>query len=174
MEASQVQKIMSAFESADIKKFAVTDDVTGHYYNNDNEVTVADMSNELFVNFKKGVHTGVNSVSEDGNVLMSMIPFIDTHIMKFTGTYNQVKQVAESLGLSLDDNQNNIILNIDKKNYDIKPATGDYVSRFHYLSEKQYAELSEEEKAQYDAEKKEYEDNKAKYIGQNMAASISL
>ena len=66
-----------------------------------------------------------------------------------------------------------ILLEIDKKNYDIIPETGDY-NRFHYLSKKQYEALSKEDREKYDKEKAEYEEKKEKYIGQNSAASITL
>ena len=65
-------------------------------------------------------------------------------------------------------------MNIYGKNVNLNPETGDYVHGFHYLSKKEYDELSPEEKEAYDASKKEYEEAKEKYIGVNQAASITL
>lgn len=174
MVSNQVDKILAAFESAEITEWNITDDINCQYYHNKNAVIKVDKSNELFVNFRKFRKTGVSSLSEFGNVEISAIPFADIHNMSAIGNKDEIMKFAQSLGLSFEDDEIQIILNIDKGNYDIKPETGDYVSRFHYLTDKQYAELSDEEKAQYDADLAEYKKKVAEYIEPNMAASLSL
>jgi hypothetical protein len=64
-------------------------------------------------------------------------------------------------------------MQIDKRNYNIIPETGDY-NRFVYLTESQYNALSEEEKEKYNAAKDAYEKEKATYIGQNVSARITV
>ena len=94
--------------------------------------------------------------------------------MRAAGDYQQIVKFVERLGsISLNDDELKILLEIDKKNHDIIPETGDY-NRFHYLSKKQYEALSKEDREKYDKEKAEYEEKKEKYIGQNSAASITL
>ena len=65
------------------------------------------------------------------------------------------------------------MVEIDKSNVDIIPATGDY-NRFVPLTKKQYDALSDKEKKEYDKAKAEEEKRQHDYIGQNAAASITL
>ena len=174
MVVGQIDKILDALEAAKITEWNITDDINCQYYHNKNAVIKVDKGNELFLNFRKFRKTGVNSLSEFGNVEISAIPFVDIHNMSAIGNKDAILSFVESLGVSFEDSEWQIILNIDKGNYDIKPETGDYVSRFHYLTDKQYAELSDEEKAQYDADLAEYKKKVAEYIEPNMAASLSL
>lgn len=174
MVTSQVDKILEALDSAGIDEWNITDDINCQYYHNKNAVIKVDKSNELFLNFRKFRKTGVSSLSEFGNVEISAIPFVDIHNMSAIGSKDEILKFVQSLGVSFKDDEWQIILNIDKGNYDIKPETGDYVSRFHYLTDKQYAELSDEEKTQYDADLAEYKKKVANYIEPNMAASLSL
>ena len=173
MDASQVQKLMNALESAGIEVFDVADDLMNHMFNHKSSLVKVDYSNKLFVNFRSSKYTGSHPTYAD-NVEVVAAAFEDIHEFRTAGDSDKVKAFVDALGLSLTDDEYNIILKIDKGNYDIKPETGDYISGFHYLSNKQIAELTPEEKEQYEADLEAYEKAKHDYIGQNMAASISL
>ena len=100
--------------------------------------------------------------------------FADIHEIETAGSYEQIMAFASKFAIELSDEEKNVILQIDKKNYDIKPIQGDYAHRFVYLSKKQYEALTDEEKAAYDESKAKYEKEKAEYIPQNSSAIITM
>jgi hypothetical protein len=71
------------------------------------------------------------------------------------------------------DEDKNLIVQFEGNNSTLIPPTGDY-NRFVPLTEEQYERLSPEEKEKYDAEKAAHDEYEKKYIGQNLAARISV
>lgn len=173
MTKDQVNKLLSAMETAEIDKFSVVDDTFVRYYNDGVcGIIKPDTSNELFVciaaNNQGGSHKAFGS-----NLTVTSVDFTDMHEFVVGGDYEKISNFVEALGVELSDDDKKLIIEIDKRNYNIIPETGDY-HRFVYLTEAQYDALTDEQKAEYDAAKEAYEKEKASYVGQNMAARITL
>ena len=173
MTAAQTEKFLSAVEAAEITMYAFdVDDGTKFIHDGERHLLKYNSGDELLVNISSipgGSHSGYGK-----GILIQTADPTDCHKARLSCHYEQAKTFLESLGTDITEDDLKVILDIDKKNYDLKPETGDYVSGFHYLSKKQYEELTPEEKAQYDASKAAYEKAKAEYIGKNQAASITL
>ena len=173
MNANQCTKLMDAINKVGIKKYQFDTDLGTHLYNNDNSIAIAQNDLEAVICIRSSQLGGSHNVYEE-KVQVVMSDYGDIHECRTAGTSEQIIALVNELGITLDDEQTKIVVNIDKRNYDIKPSTGDYVSRFNYLTQSQYDALSDEEKAKYDAEKKAYEDKQKSYTGQNMSARITL
>lgn len=174
MTSDQANKFMAAVEAAGIKTYEFDSDLCTHLYHDGNHA-IAKIVPELgaVVAFRANDYGGaVPRYAHNIQVVVS--DYGDIHEVRTAGSCDQIKKFAETIGVSLNEDDIKILLSIDKANYDIKPETGDYVSRFHYLTQKQYNELSDDEKQKYDSEKEAYENAQKNYIGQNMAATVKL
>lgn len=173
MTAEQCKKFMDAIKGAEIKVYEFDTDLGTHLYNDGvNAVAIPNHDLNAVIAFRSNKFNGSHGVYTS-NVQTVVSDYGDIHEIRTAGSSEQIIKFAKAMGLSLTDDQVKIIVNIDKANYDIKPETGNYLG-FHFLTQKQYDELSDEEKEKYDSEKAKYEEEKAKYIGQNMAARITL
>lgn len=174
MNKTQCQKWMAALNAAELTSYQFDTDLGTHLMNDGkNAIAIPVDEIEAVLAIRTNNLAGSHNVYAN-NVQAVLSDYADVHEVRTAGTSDQIKKLVETLGVTLTDEQVKIIVEIDKRNYDIKPATGDYVNRFRYLTQKQYEALSEDEKAKYDSEKKKYETDKKNYIGQNMAASITM
>lgn len=144
MTSGQASSFISAMEDAGIDNYYfVTDTPTNFHHNAD---SIVKQNGDLLVNIRKPQYShyrmmnGVEIVAAD---------LADVHEARAVGTAEQLRQVAESLGVSLTDDEYKIIINQDKKNYELKPITGDY-RQFVFLTTEQYEALDDDEKAKYD------------------------
>ena len=173
MTPAQTEKFLSAVEAAEIKKYAFdVDDAYKMMNDGERNLIKYDSGNELLVNICSPTFGGSHSGYGNGGIMIVTADPIDCHKARLTCDYDQAKTFLENLGTDITDDDLKIMLSIDKKNYNVNPETGDY-NRFHYLSKKEYEDLSPEEKEKYDAEKKAYEDAQKNYVGKNQAAMIT-
>lgn len=171
MNVNQCKKWMAGIQAAGITMYQFDTDLGTHLMN-DGENSIAIPVDDL------NAVIGIRSIAYGGShtaykekVQTIMSDYNDIHEVRTCGTSEQILKLVAELGVSLSEDQVKIVVNIDKRNYDIKPMTGNY-NGFKPLTQKQYEALSESEKAKYNSEKAAYEEEKAKYIGQNMAASV--
>ena len=173
MNVDQCKKWMQAIKAAGIKTYQFDTDLGTHLYHDGvNAVAIPQHDLNAVVAIRANGFGGSHNTYKN-NVQAVLSDYGDIHEVRTGGTSEQILKLVESLGVSLSDEEVKIVVNIDKGNYDIKPETGNY-NQFHYLTQKQYEALSENEKAEYKSEKEKYEADKAKYIGQNMAASVTF
>lgn len=170
MTPNQVSKIISAMESAEIKNYMVVDDITTKIYQSDTAIIKVDNDNEMFVGIRAN-NVGGSHKRFNANLEVLTIDFTDAHEMICAGDYQKIIKFVEELGLSLTDEEKELIIEIDKGNHNIIPPTGDY-NRFVPLTEEQYNQLTPEEKIEYDEKYAEWEEEQQNYIGQNIAARI--
>ena len=148
MTQGQIQKFMSAVESAGINTYAFVDDITCYYKNGESGVCVYDSANNAIV----AIQLNSAGTAQKSNPLrFIMADIVDIHRAEVQGEYEQIKKFIDAYGLSLSDDQLKILLTIDRNNTIVKPATGDYTITYHKLSQEEYDALSEEEKKEYDA-----------------------
>lgn len=147
MTEAQVQKFMSAVEEAEIKNFAFVDDITGYFINSDSGVCVYDSGTKTLVNIKLNTAT---SAMYSNPLKIQIADLVDIHRAEVSGTYEIIKKFIDAYGLSLDNDQLKVLLNIDRNNTIVKPVTGDYTTSYHQLSKEEYDALTEEEKKEYD------------------------
>ena len=147
MTESQVNKFMSAIQSAEIKNFAFVDDITAYYKNSDAGVCVYDSANKAIV----AINLNPATSARDSNPLRFMMSDItDIHRAEVQGDYESIKKFIDVYGLSLDDKQLKVLMEIDRNNTIVKPATGDYTITYHKLSQEEIDKMTPEEKAKYD------------------------
>lgn len=174
MTTGQCEAFLAGCEEAGITTYQFNTDLGTRLYNNGvSGIVKPDYTNECIVAFGRENYAGTARLYE-ANVRAVVCDFVDIHELETAGSYEQIMAFASKFAIELSDEEKNVILQIDKKNYDIKPIQGDYAHRFVYLSKKQYEALTDEEKAAYDEAKAKYEKEKAEYIPQNSSAIITL
>lgn len=148
MTSSQASNFISAMEDAKINNYYFVTDTPTNFHNNEN--AIVKLNGDLLVNFRKPQYSHYRSIN-GAEVLIADLT--DVHEARAIATAEQLKQVADSLGVSLTDDEYKILLNIDKKDVDLIPVTGNYIE-FVFMTTEQYNALSDEEKAAYDDAKK--------------------
>lgn len=163
--------LLSALEAAGIKKYQFSTDNNNHLYNNDFAIVLDDTAHGQLVNIrKKSAVVGANPYP--GETLVTTSDYDSIHEMTFGGDYKMVKDFLDQLGLSLSKEQENILMKIDRSNYTVKPATGNY-HPFKELTPEEYEALSEEEKKAYDKAKYENDLEKAA-MSQGFAVHVTV
>ena len=99
MTKDQVNKLLSAMETAEIDKFSVVDDIFVRYYNDGVcGIIKPDTSNELFVciaaNNQGGSHKAFGS-----NLTVTSVDFTDMHEFVVGGDYEKISNFVEALGV---------------------------------------------------------------------------
>lgn len=155
MKLSTTKKIIEAMETAGIKVWdAIVDTAPTHLYNNDTQFNVLDEAEETLINFAPSIPNidpfGYN------NIVVKHTDLSDVHEIRLGGTLEEIKKFVEAYGIVLEDDQLDILIKINSKNYNLKPVTGDYLT-FEKLSEEEVAALSEEERADYEKALKSFE-----------------
>ena len=79
------------------------------------------------VEVKRGIDAAVQDITN----------YIKDNISKPVTGVEQLKQVAQALGVALSDDEDKLLLNTDKKDVDLVPATGNYIE-FVFLSSDEY------------------------------------
>ena len=148
MTENQINKFMSAVESAEIKTFAFVDDITAYYQNGDNGICVYDSDNKAVISI--GLNTPGMTAQSSNPLRFKMADIVDIHRAEVQGEYETIKKFIDAYGLSLTDKQLEVIIKLDRNNTIVKPVTGDYTVTYHKLSKEEYDALSEEEKKIYD------------------------
>ena len=147
MTEAQIQKFMSAVESAEIKNFTFVDDITCYYKNGDTGVCVYDSANKAIVS----IQSHLPGTAQASNPLkFQMCDIVDIHRAEIQGEYEVIKKFIDAYGLSLDEEQLKVLITIDRNNTIVKPVTGDYTVTYHKLSPEEYNALTEEQKKEYD------------------------
>ena len=159
MTLEGMKKFLEALKSAGIKNWEGINDIASvHYYNNDHCVNALDESDGTLYNFAKPMPSG--SYALEKNIMVRASNLADVHEVAFAGSFKQVKDFIDAFGLSLDEDQLKILVNIYGSNYSLKPVTGDYLI-FKELSEDEINALSEEEKAEYEEAFKKFKNRNA-------------
>lgn len=175
MEKQVVEAFMKAVQAANIESYQFDSDLSTRFYHNPKGKSIAKPNYDInsIVSIRSAKQAGSHNVYGK-NVEVDVIDFCDIHEARTAGDYKQIKAFCESIGTLITDEEFKIILEIDKRNMDLIPETGNYVDRFHYLTDAQIAELSEEEKADYKERLEKYEKERNNYLGQNQAARITI
>lgn len=176
MTEQQVKAFMKAVEASDIKTYEFDTDLTTHLYNDcETRVVKPSYSIGAFVAFRPNDYSGGTKVYQH-NVQAVVADFGDVHEARTSGSSEQIEKFIKEIATDIDltDDELKILVKIDKGNYGIIPETGNYIDAPKYLSPKQIADLSDEERTQYEAKVDKYNKEKANYIPANQAASISL
>jgi hypothetical protein len=150
MEMSQVKKLVEAIDTVGIKWYKFVTDMSGNFINNDYCFNVIDEANDLVYNFARNSYV---VGAEPGPATIHAAAPVDLHECVIGDSAENIIKLAEELGITLTNEQKRMILRFDKGNYTIIPETGDY-HPFKELTEEEYEQLSDEEKAAYDAAKK--------------------
>lgn len=173
MNVDQCKKWMAGVEAAGLTMYQFDTDLGTHLMNDGENAIVIPLHDLNAVVAIRSIAYGGSHTGYKEKVQTILSDYSDIHEVITCGTSEQILKLVAELGASLTEDQVKIVVNIDKRNYDIKPMTGNYLG-FKPLTQKQYEALSDEEKAKYDSEKTAYEKEKANYIGQNMAASVTF
>lgn len=147
MTENQIQKFMSAVETAEIKTFAFVDDITCYYKNGDSGVCIYDANDKVIISIQNQI---AGSAMQSNPLKFQMSDIIDIHRAEVQGDYEIIKKFIDAYGLSLTDDQLKVLITIDRNNTIVKPVTGDYTVTYHKLSEEEYNDLSEAKKKEYD------------------------
>ena len=169
MTADQVTTFLSALEEAGVEKYYFVTDMSTNFHNNEN--AIVKLNGDLLVNFRKPQYSHYRSIN-GAEILLADLA--DVHEARALATAEQLKQIAEALGVGLTDDEYKILLKVDKKDVDLVPVTGNYIE-FVFIPAEEYELLSDDEKAAYD-EAKKFEEvplPKFHYLGHNRYEMLS-
>ncbi|MBR6289473.1 MAG: hypothetical protein IKR19_09060 [Acholeplasmatales bacterium] len=169
MTSSQVSNFISAVEDAGVTKYYFVTDTPTNFHNNEN--AIVKLNGDLLVNFRKPQYAHYRTIN---GIEILAADVADVHEARAIGTADQLKQIAQTLGVSLSDDEYKLLINVDKKNVDLVPATGNYIE-FVFLPKAEYDLLSDAEKAAYD-EAKKFETTplpKFRYLGHSRYEMLS-
>lgn len=152
MTSEQVTKLINGLKAAGISEYQFSTDLGTHYYNNEAAFNLIDTKSESVLNIRSRDKIATPAYSQGICVYLS--DFGDIHEARFGATADQAKKFIESYGLSLDDDQLKILLELDNDNYTINPRTGNYI--FTPLTPEEIEKLSDEEKAEYEKNREKY------------------
>ncbi len=164
MNSSQASNFVSAMENAEISSYYFVTDMSTNFYH-DGKTAICKLNGDLLVNFRKPQYPAYRTIN--GAEVM-IADLADIHEARAIGTAEQIKEVASTLGVSLSDEEYAILLDIDKRDVDLVPATGNYIE-FVFIPKDEYDKLTDEQKAEYD-EAKKFEKSplpRFKVLGQN-------
>lgn len=170
MQLNQVQAIMSAVNSLEIKEYAFLDDIQTRYYNDDRATIIVDEGREMLWNIRKTMPT--ENFGNTAPVIIIGNDFTDIRRFQIMGDAKLIRDFIDELGLTLTEDEIKKILILDNMNKEVMPLTGDYSNIFHYVSKETYDAMTEEEKAEYDAHVKKEEERFA--LPKGTAAQINV
>ena len=107
MIASQFEQIKAALDATEITNFDLVTDTPTHLRNN-SEAIIKQVG-DYIVNFRRPQYAATNQVN---GIEMVVADFGDVHEMRAYGDSESMKKVAESLGITLDEDD---IINIFEK-----------------------------------------------------------
>ena len=156
MNTNQVSKIMSAIKTAEIKEYKVTSTTGYHLQNNPSSgVIIEDDANEMLHHIRaKSKAYGAEPFT--GNAVVESLDYADISEFTIGGGFKAIKEFFSEMGITLTKEEQEMLVKIDRSNYQIIPETGNY-HPFKPVSQEEYDAMTEEEKAAYDAAKKEDE-----------------
>ena len=149
MTSSQVSNFISALENAGVTKYSFVTDMSTNFYHN-GENALCKLKGDLLVNFRKPQYASYRTVN---GVEILVADVSDIHEGRALGTSDQIKEVANTLGVTLTDDEYAILLDVDKGEVDIVPVTGNY-NEFVFIPKDKYERMSDADKAAYDEQKK--------------------
>ena len=156
MTGSQIQTILSAVESAEIKQYQFITDNNDNYYNHDSSIVKFDSGNDIL--WAIGLAPKFGNITGNGAIIINGADSESVHEFRTTGDYESIKKLADALSIELTDDDQKLLLQINANNLVVKPVTGDYSNVFHKLSKEEYDALTDEEKAEYDEHVKKEEE----------------
>ena len=169
MNSSQASNFISAMNDAGITSYYFVTDTPTNFHHNEN--AIVKLNGDTLVNFRKPQYAHYRNIN-GAEILIADLA--DVHEARAIGTAEQLKQVAQALGVALSDDEYKLLLNTDKKDVDLVPATGNYIE-FVFLTSDEYNKLSDEEKAAYN-EAKKFETSplpRFNYLGHNRYEMLS-
>ena len=160
MTSAQINMILDAFDSVGIEGYRVTNDVGDHLYNGfDSGIVINDKGNQILYGIsRKSRATGADPW--EGNVTVKCSDYEIISQIDFGGTYQQILDALQAMGVSVTDEQRKFIVETSNKNYNVIPETGNY-HPFHELTQEEVDALPEDEKAEYEKRLKEWKDMKS-------------
>lgn len=148
MNKNQVEQIYSAMESAGIEEYTFVLDTPTMFRNNKYSFVKFISDKELLLNVRTPI-ISENKYSDNGVEVLAA-DVVDVHELRAICTdSDKIKTFLESLGATLEDKDIEIIGEINGRNVELEPVTGDYVT-FKFLPEEQYNNLDDDKKAIYD------------------------
>lgn len=158
-------KFLSAMESAGITNYQAKIDDGTNMYNSDNSLLIFSEPDETFINVRQKIATASDGF--ESPFIVTTADASDVHSLRLGGSLKQVREFLEALGVTLTDNNKDVLIKIDKGNYNINPLTGDYLlAGFKVLSDEEIAKLSNQEKLDYEEKLKLFNERKKMPVGQ--------
>lgn len=158
MTVAGFKKFLDALKSIGVTTWeAISDTAPTHFFNCDTAINTLDEANEILYNFS--APSGGTDPFANQKIVVKGADLADIHEVRFGGSLEEIREFIKAYGLSLDKEQEKILIKINGTNYNLKPLSGDYLS-FKELSKDELARLSEEDKQKYEAALKEYTDSK--------------
>ena len=165
-------KFKGALDQAGITKYQIDTDTDYHLFNDTDagKVIVLDEGSSTFYNFRQRVANGSDGWKDP--IVVTGCTVEDIHMVKFGAKPDKIREFIEAMGLNLTDEQKDAVIKINKGNYDINPATNDYIlAGFKVLTEEEIKALSEQEKIDYQTKLNIYNERQ-KFNRQNVNVQI--
>lgn len=172
MTPEGMKKFLNALKAADINEYQFDSDLGTHFYNNANAILFTDDDVNMMVNVRRNYTR--EGFPYDGQVFITCADYGDLHEVRFGATYDKAIEFLKAYGITPTEEQLKIIVEIDKKNYDIKPLTGDYNPTFVKKTDEEIANLSDGERAKYEKDLAIFEAETLKRLKNLPPVSVKL
>ena len=174
MTNEQVKKFIQAANDAGLTKYQFDTDLgTRYHHDGINNFIVHDEANSMLYNARSG-WGGSTPVYGEHAIYVMGADLADVHECRVGGDYDKIKTLFENLGITLTEEQKKVLLNINNKNYSLKPETGDYQNvQFKVLTSSEVIKLSEEDRAKYLEDFKNYQESNNK-LSKSIPAQITV
>ena len=157
MTDSGFKKFLNALEAAGLKYYRASVDTDNHFYNSADSINIYDEGEAILFNVRHKIGTASEGFADP--VITQASSIEDIHHVKFGASTQQTIDFLNAYGLTLTDEQKEILVKINSGNIEVNPITGDYIlAGFKILSDEEISKLSPVEKAQYEEKLKIYND----------------
>ncbi len=156
MDKTTMNLFINAIKTAEIDTYSLVTDMTTHLYNNTvDSIIVIDDGNEIAYSIRSNNNYGSAQYFENSELLAIGAKFEDIHEVRTGADYATMVKFIEALGITLEQDQLDILLKAAKGRSPLHPITGDY--QFKKLTDEEYEKLTPEEKEVYDKALKQFE-----------------
>lgn len=172
MTPEGMNKFLNALKSANIKEYQFDSDLGTHFYNNANAILFTDDDVNMMINVRRRYTR--EGFPYEGDVFITCADYGDLHEVRFGATYEKTVEFLTAIGITPNEEQMKIIVEIDKKNYEIKPLTGDYNPTFVEKTDEEIANLTAEQKAKYEKDLADFKAETLKRLKNLPPVSVKL
>lgn len=165
------EKFKNAIDTAGINDYEAVIDTGTNMFNTNTAVIAYDADTESLINIRGKITNSIEGWGDD--YIVTGAGLEDVHYVRFGAPLDMINSFIEAFAAELTEDQKNILLKINKGNYNINPENGDYLlAGFKVLEDEEIQKLSSQEKIDYEKKLEIYKERKK--MGKNQNIQVTL